>query len=160
MELYDVFECFSDSRTKTLKMKDLVHAIVNLGLADKNPTLMGIIRSIERDYGDNALDFDTFLGEITARLGNPGTLDGRRTIFNIVDMEKKGAISFENLKQLAREIGYNISDNEIQEVIQSISPNSDGISFEDYERHMSRKYDDLQCYSVLSALGVSYLHSL
>eukprot|EP01015_Nassula_variabilis_P031643 TRINITY_DN7192_c0_g2_i2.p1 TRINITY_DN7192_c0_g2~~TRINITY_DN7192_c0_g2_i2.p1 ORF type:complete len:156 (-),score=36.82 TRINITY_DN7192_c0_g2_i2:110-577(-) len=141
IELYEVFDCFCDSRTQTLRLPNLTHAITNLGLEKKNPIIMGIIYEMESQVKDTPLSFDKFIQEITNRLGNPTTQQGRQRIFQIVDGEKKGSISFEDLKNLAREIGYNISDAELFEVLKSIAPNSNVISYADYERHMARRYD-------------------
>ena len=47
-------------------------------------------------------------------------------IFALFDTEKAGAISFENLKNAAREVGENIDDKELREMFTRADTNADG----------------------------------
>jgi len=100
---------------------------------------MSILTEIGEEYGSDDLNYDTFLAELTARLGHPSSPDGRETLFKLIDKLDRGKIGFDDLKGLAKEIGYSITDDEINDILDTISKGED-ITYDDFERHMSRRY--------------------
>lgn len=138
LQIFDAFESFLDPRTKQMNVHSLLSCASTLGLDEKYPTIMNILRSIEHD--NPHVDYDTFLTELTERLGNVKTPEGRETLFNLIDSDNKGVISFDDLKRLAKEVGHIISDDDLNEIFQNITRN-ESITKEEFERYLSRKID-------------------
>jgi len=140
LDLYDAFQSFIDPRTKLMNIESLVSCATTLGLDQKNPSIMRILNTIREKEGNGEiqLDFDSFLLELTENLGNVRTPEGRHALFQLIDFEKKEAITFDNLKALAKEVGHVISDDELKEIVDAISKNPQ-ITLEEFDKYLSRK---------------------
>lgn len=72
--------------------------------------------------------------------GNRNSKEGIQKIFNLFDDDKTGSISFKNIKRVAKELGENISDQELRDMINKADSNGDGeLSFDDFYNIMTRK---------------------
>lgn len=138
LELFDSFQSFLDPKTNKMNMEILLDCARTLGLNTKYPTIMTILTEIDQEY--QQLDFETFLSELTERLGNIRTKEGRETLFKIIDTNEKGQVTFDDLKKLAKEVGHTVSDEDLKEIMQNISKNNT-ISLEEFERYLSRKIE-------------------
>ena len=121
-----------------MNMEILISCAKTLGLDQKYPSIMSILNAIDQEY--EQLDFETFLGELTERLGNVRNPEGRETLFKILDSDQKGYVSFADLKKLAKEVGHIVTEEDLKEIMQNISKN-DTISLEEFEKYLSRKID-------------------
>jgi len=75
---------------------------------------------------------------LTELLGNVRSTEGRRALFNLLDVEEKKAITFDNLRNLAKEVGHIISDDEIREIAAAMSKNPK-ITADEFEKYLSKK---------------------
>ena len=61
-------------------------------------------------------------------------------MFNFFDLDKTGYISVKNLKAIVKELGENIDEHELQEMIQKADQDQDGqVSEEEFYNIMTRK---------------------
>lgn len=121
-----------------MNMEVLISCAATLGLDQKYPTIMSILNTIDQEY--QQLDYETFLGELTERLGNVRTKEGRETLFHIIDADKKGQLTFDDLKKLAREVGHIVTDEDIKEIMNNMSKN-EAITLEEFEKYLARKIE-------------------
>ena len=64
-------------------------------------------------------------------------------VFKLFDEDQTGKISFKNLKKISGEVGENLSDEELHDMIAEADRQGDGlITFEDFYRVMKKKCDD------------------
>jgi centrin-1 len=63
------------------------------------------------------IDFDEFLQMMTAKMGDRDSKEEIIKAFKLFDDDNTGKISFKNLKRVAKELGENLTDEEIQEMI-------------------------------------------
>lgn len=52
-------------------------------------------------------------------------------MFNLFDDEKTGFVSIKNLRRVVRELGENIDENELQEMIERADTDRDGLVSEE-----------------------------
>lgn len=100
-----------------------------------------MIADIDKD-GSGTIDFDEFLQMMTAKMSEKDSreevlfcsppLDGQRErilvifclqilkAFRLFDDDETGKISFKNLKRVAKELGENMTDEELQEMIDEV----------------------------------------
>ena len=65
--------------------------------------------------------------------------DEIRRVFKLFDDDETGRISFRNLKRVARELGENMTDEELQEMIDEADRDGDGeINEEEFLRIMKK----------------------
>lgn len=138
LEIFDAFDCFVDPRTKLMNVGNLISCAGSLGLDEKHPTIMKVLQAISEEFED--VDFEIFVNELTRRMGNAREPEGRQTLFSLIDTEGKGEINVDNLRNLAKEVGHIITDDELKEVMDNISKGNP-ITHEEFERYLSRKMD-------------------
>jgi Ca2+-binding EF-hand superfamily protein len=63
---------------------------------------------------------------MTARVSNKDTKSDMRKIFSLFDEEKTGYITIKNLKRVVKDLGENIDDSELQEMITKADLDNDG----------------------------------
>jgi centrin-1 len=68
---------------------------------------------------------------LTARLSNKDSKDNLKRVFALFDDEKSGFISIKNLRRVVKEVGENIDDSELQEMIERADLDNDGLISEE-----------------------------
>ena len=111
----------------------------SLGFEAKNQTIYQMITDIDKD-DSGEIDFDEFLMLMTSRLAGGDTKDDIQKIFELFDDDKTGYISLQNLKRVANELGEQMNDAELLEMIERADSDQDGqISPEEFFRIMTSK---------------------
>ena len=67
------------------------------------------------------IDFEEFVEMMTGKMGDRDSPEEIRRVFKLFDDDETGKISFRNLKRVARELGENMTDEELQEMINKVS---------------------------------------
>lgn len=113
--------------------------MTSLGFDSKNPAIFNMISDMDED-GNGEIDFNEFLDMMTARISENNTEDDLRRVFKLFDEERDNQISVENLKKVARELGEDISDEELNEIIKRADLDGDGkLGFEDFYQVITKK---------------------
>ena len=133
-----------------------------LGFEPKKEEIKKMISDIDTD-GSGTIDFSEFLEMMTTKMVCfafksiclckridvcvcvyvfQSERDSREEIlkaFNLFDDDETGKISFRNLKRVARELGENMTDEELQEMIDEADRDGDGeINEEEFLRIMKK----------------------
>ncbi len=90
--------------------------MTNLGFDSKNPSIFNMISDMDED-GSGEIEFDEFLDMMTARISEHNTKEDLERIFKLFDEDRTNEISFSNLKKVAEELGEQISEEELREII-------------------------------------------
>ncbi|GIX62189.1 centrin-2, putative [Babesia caballi] len=115
-EMQEAFNLFDTNGTGTVDPREIKCAMQSLGIDKKHPLVFQIISDLEKS-GSTQVDFNDFLESITLKLGNRDSKEGIKRIFNLLDHDNTGSISFKNLKKLANELGEFIPDEELRDMI-------------------------------------------
>ena len=83
--------------------------MVSLGFEAKSSTIFQMISDLDED-GSGQLEFGEWFHLMTNRVSDKDSRANIDKIFALFDSEKAGAISFENLKKAANDMGENIGD--------------------------------------------------
>lgn len=138
-ELRQAFDLFDTDGSGTIAPKELRAAMQSLGFEAKNQTIYQMIEDIDKD-GSGEIDFDEFLDLMTSRLAGSDTKEDVQKIFELFDDDKTGYISLQNLKRVAHELGENMDDSELLEMIERADADQDGqISSEEFFKIMTQK---------------------
>lgn len=135
-----------------------------LGFEPKKEEVKRMISEIDKD-GTGSVDFNSFLEMMTIKMVYfyqyycvciyfalffskhkiQAERDPREEIlkaFRLFDDDNTGRISFKNLKRVAKELGENMTDEELQEMIDEADRDGDGeINEEDFLRIMKKVYN-------------------
>ena len=70
--------------------------------------------------GSGTANFDEFMAMMTAKMSGKGATGDWIKAFRVLDEEDSGSVSFENLKRVAVELGENMTDEELAEMLREI----------------------------------------
>jgi Ca2+-binding EF-hand superfamily protein len=103
---------------------DLKQSLDSLGFEAQNQTIYQMISDM--DINGN-VDFKAFLELMTSRLSDKDSRENVKKVFNLFDEEKAGVITIKNLRKIVRDLGENIDEHELQEMIDKADSNRDGL---------------------------------
>merc|ERR1711939_503352 len=117
-EIREAFDLFDTDGSGTIDAKELKVAMRALGLDAKKDEIRRMINDIDKD-GSGTIDFNEF---------------------RLFDDDETQKISFKNLKRVAQELGENMTDEELQEMIDEADRDGDGeVNEEEFFRIMKRR---------------------
>eukprot|EP00953_Heterococcus_sp_UTEX-ZZ885_P030138 15941-Heterococcus_DN1.PRE.2 len=124
--------------TGTIDAKELKVAMRALGFEPKKEEIKKMISDIDKD-GSGTIDFQEFLEMMTAKMSEKDSREEILKAFRLFDDDETGKISFRNLKRVAKELGENMTDEELQEMIDEADRDGDGeINEEEFLRIMKK----------------------
>uniref|UniRef100_A0A8C3HDG1 EF-hand domain-containing protein n=1 Tax=Chrysemys picta bellii TaxID=8478 RepID=A0A8C3HDG1_CHRPI len=96
-----------------------------LGYEPKKDEMKKIVSEVDKE-GSGKINFDSFLYAMTQKMSEPESREDILKAFKLFDDNGTGKISFQNLKRVAGEIGENLTDEELQEMIDEADVDGDG----------------------------------
>jgi len=100
--------------------------MTSLGFETKSAAIFQMISDLDAD-GNGTIDFGEWLTLMTKRVNDKDTRANINKIFALYDDERSGFISAKNLRRVAQELGENINNEEIDELIQRADLDHDGL---------------------------------
>ena len=138
-EIKEAFDLFDPDKTGFVSPGDLRDAMSSLGYELKNQTIFQMISNLEKD-GNSKIGFDEFLNLMTARINEKESKEDIRKVFRLFDESNDGYITAQKLKKIAKDLGENMEEIEIKEMIERADSDGDGrITFEDFYSIMTKK---------------------
>ena len=83
-----------------------------LGFDVKKTEVLGLMREYDRD-GAGAIEYIDFLEIMTHKIQERDPIEEILKAFKLFDEDNSGRISLRNLRRVARELGENLSDDEL-----------------------------------------------
>ena len=101
-----------------------------------------MIREIDTDKNDS-IDFNEFLQLMRKRMRDTDTEEELVEAFKVFDRDGNGLISAVELKTVMKQIGENLSDSDIAEIIKSGDKDNDGfLNYDEFIRMMIDPVDN------------------
>lgn len=136
-DIKEAFDLFDVENTGKIDAKELKVAIRALGFEPKKEEIKKMIAEIDR--GDGKVSFDDFLELMTVKMAEKDIKEEIMKAFKLFDDDETGKISFKNLKRVAKELGENLTDEELHEMIDEADRDGDGeINQEEFLRIMKK----------------------
>jgi len=137
-EIREAFELFDTDGSGSIDAKELKVAMRSLGFEPKKDEIARMIADVD-DSGDGEIDFDEFMVMMTAKMGEKDSRDDLIKAFRVFDSDETGGISFKNLSRVAKELGENMTDEELEEMIREVDRTGEGQITEDDFMRVMRK---------------------
>lgn len=137
-EIREAFDLFDTDGSGSIDAKELKVAMRALGFEPKKEEVKKMIADVDVD-GYGTIGFDDFMALMTAKMAERDPREEIMKAFRLFDDDETGKITFKNLKRVAKELGENISDEELQEMIDEADRDGDGeVSEEEFFRIMKK----------------------
>ena len=138
-EIKEAFDIFDVDKSGSISVKELLNAMRSLGFDTKNPAIFQMIADMDDD-GNGQIEFDEFLDMMTARISDRNTKKDLERVYRLFDDKRTGEITVDNLRRVAKELGEDIPDEELREIIVRADLNGDGkLTFEDFYAVITKK---------------------
>lgn len=137
-DIKEAFDLFDNLGTGTIDTKELKVAIRALGFEPKKEEIKKMIQEVDSE-GTGKLSFENFLRLMTQKMTEKDSKEEIMKAFRLFDDDETGTISFKNLKRVAKELGENLTDEELQEMIDEADCDGDGeINQDEFLRIMKK----------------------
>ncbi|KAK3521816.1 hypothetical protein QTP70_018548, partial [Hemibagrus guttatus] len=131
-EIKEVFELFDTDKDKEIDYHELKVAMRALGFEVKKADVMSILKDFDRG-GSGKITYEIFKEVVTDRILNRDPKEEVLKAFKLFDDDDSGKISLKNLRRVARELGEDMSDEELRAMIDEFDTDGDGeISQEEF----------------------------
>ena len=114
----------------------------SLGFDSKNLTKYQIIADLDTPESERngGISFDDFVDAINEKLGDKESKQGIRRIFDLfIDDPNADTITLSSLKKISKELGENMSDEELKDMLERTSKNGVELTFEEFYDIMTKK---------------------
>lgn len=137
-EVREAFDLFDADGSGTIDVKELKVAMRALGFEPKKEEMKKMISEVDKE-GTGKISFNDFLAVMTQKMAEKDTKEEILKAFRLFDDDETGKISFKNLKRVANELGENLTDEELQEMIDEADRDGDGeVNQEEFLRIMKK----------------------
>nr|ACO10678.1 Caltractin [Caligus rogercresseyi] len=123
-DIKEAFDLFDSQGSGKMNAKDLKVAMRALGFEPLKDELKKILGNIDEEEG--LISFDCFLQIMTSKMSEKDTRDDIAKAFKLFDEDSSGKITFKNLKATSSELGENMTEEELKEMIQEADKDGDG----------------------------------
>ncbi|CAI5784410.1 caltractincaltractin-like [Podarcis lilfordi] len=124
-EVREAFDLFDTDGSGTIDVKELKVAMRALGFEPKKEEIRKMVADIGKE-GSCVIEFEDFLTMMTQKMSEKDTKEEILKAFRLFDDDATGKISFKNLKRVSKELGENLTDEELQEMIDEADRDGDG----------------------------------
>jgi len=118
-ELKEAFELFDTDGSGTIDVRELKAAMRALGFTVKKAEIREMLEDVGHNLEESggAVDFREFSEMLTSKMNGRDTREEIMKVFALFDEEGTGKITFRNLKRVAQELGEDLTDEELTEMI-------------------------------------------
>ena len=133
-ELKQAFDLYDHDGSQKIRIKECIEGMKSVNFDKTNPILFDIICDLE---GEEWCSWPKFAYHVYSSITDRNTDEGLRTLFDLfIDDPKKDTITFDTFKRICREVGENMSDDEMKNILEITTQSGNDISFEDFCQYM------------------------
>merc|ERR1711865_489684 len=115
-EVREAFGLFDADASCSIDVRELKAAMRALGFEIKNEELKKMVSDVDTD-GSGMIEFGESLEMMTGKMGEKDSREDIEKVFKLFDDDNTNKVSFRNLARVAEELGENIDDEEMQDMI-------------------------------------------
>ncbi|ELK35374.1 Centrin-2, partial [Myotis davidii] len=137
-ELRQAFDLFDTDATGAIDVRELKVVMRAMGFEPKKEEIMKMISEIDAE-GTEKMNFNDFLTVMTQKMCKKDSKEDILKAFKVFHDDETGTISFDNFKCVSNELGENITDEELKEIIDEADRDGDReVNEEDFLRIMKK----------------------
>ena len=148
-EIREAFNLFDTDGSGAIDYKELKAAMRALGFETKKEEMQRIIEEIDAD-GSGEIEFPEFMQMMTGKMGAVDSYEEIMKLFKKFDSSGKGYIDVGDVKSIAKQLGENMSEEDLENMI--VQAGTDGkVSEQQFYEILTRKPGD--SFSLVSMYG-------
>ena len=133
-ELKQAFDLYDHDGTQKIKIKECIDGMKSVDFDKTNPILFDIICDLE---GNEWCSWPKFASHVYNCITDRNTDEGLRTLFDLfIDDPNKDTITFDTFKRICKEVGENMSDEEMKNILEITTQSGNDINFDDFCQYM------------------------
>ena len=137
-EIKEAFDLFDTDKIGAIDYHELKVAMRALGFDVRKQEVIGLMKEYDRD-NTGRIEYPDFLEIMTQKIADRNPTEEIYKAFKLFDDDNSGFISLKNLRKIAKELGENLSDDELQAMIDEFDKDADGqISEEEFLNTMKQ----------------------
>lgn len=137
-ELREAFKLFDTEHSGTVDARELKAALRALGFEVKKDDVRRMLQDVGKDPSQ-PIDFNEFCEMMKVRMPDKNSRAEIDKVFSLFDEDETGKISYRTLKRISQELGENLTDEELQEMIEEADRDGDGLINPDEFYRVMRK---------------------
>jgi centrin-3 len=131
-EIREAFELFDSNKTGCVDYRELKVSMRALGFDVKKAEVMDLMKKYDRN-DTGTIQWEDYFEILSEKYLNRDPIEEIIKAFKLFDDEGTGKITLKNLRRVARELGENLSDEELQAMIDEFDKDQDGASMSYYD---------------------------
>ena len=133
-ELKQAFDLYDHDGSQKIRIKECIEGMKSVNFDKTNPILFDIICDLE---GEEWCSWPKFAYHVYSSITDRNTDQGLRTLFDLfIDDPKKDTITFDTFKRICNEVGENMSDEEMRNILEITTQSGNDINYEDFCQYM------------------------
>lgn len=125
-EIKEAFDLFDSEKTGKIDVHQFKVILRALGFEMKKPDVLKLLREFDRS-NSGTLTYAEFVDCMTLQMQHRDPEQEMKKAFALFDEDQSGTINARSLRRIARELGENLSDEEVQAMIDEFDRNGDGL---------------------------------
>jgi len=141
-QLKAAFKFFDKDNNGTVEPEEISEVLKALGLDLAKDELADIMSSLDEN-GDGVMDFQEFVAMMDRRMSINSQRAEIEQTFKVFDKNGDGKITFDELKEVLTQLGEEVTDKDVMDMIKEADLNGDGaIDFEEFMIMMTANTDE------------------
>ncbi|XP_045058407.2 centrin-4 [Desmodus rotundus] len=137
-DIKEAFDLFDVDGSGTIDVKELKIAMQALGFQPKKEEVKKLIAEIDKER-TGTINFEDFFAIMSVKMSEKDEKEELLKSFKLFDDDDTGSITLNNIKRVAQELGENLTDDELQEMLDEADRDGDGeINEEEFLRMMQK----------------------
>lgn len=124
-EVKEAFDLFDTDKTGAIDYHELKVALRALGFDVRKPEVIELMREYDKT-SSGRIDYPDFMEIMTRKIAERDPNEEILKAFRLFDEGNTGFISLKNLRRVSRELGEQLSDDELQAMIDEFDKDNDG----------------------------------
>lgn len=137
-EIKEAFDLFDQENSGFIETRHLKVAMRALGFEAKKEEVTRLLKDADKE-DSGKISLENFTKVMSVKIAHRDPNEEIIRAFKLFDDDNTGKISLQNLQRVSRELGENLTDEELQEMIDEADKDGDGeISQEEFLRVMKK----------------------
>ena len=138
-EFKEAFSLFDKDGDGTITTKELGTVMRSLGQTPSEEELKDMLNEVDID-GNGIIDFSEFMTMMAKKLKDTDTEEELKEAFRVFDKDGNGFISADELRHVMTNLGEQLSEEEVEQMIQEADSNGDGqVDYEEFCKMMTAR---------------------